>query len=187
MVPGIENDLTEYLGRHPEDRERLAGLIERVRRGDDLSQRSDMDGHAVSSILTLDRTRSKGLLIHHKAYGVWIPPGGHHEGDQPLYVSAMREREEETGLKKSRSPGGKPFLLDIDTHPIAPRADKGEGWHVHHDFMYLELCDDDFDPTIQAEEVSGAEWHGLSAMAAGGGRMTRLVERVRALPADMLA
>lgn len=187
MIPGIQNELSDYLGRHPEDRQRLAKLIERVHRNDDLSSRSDMDGHVVSSVLTLDRTRTRGLLIHHKAYGLWIPPGGHHEGDQTLHASAMRERAEETGLGRSRSPGGRPFLLDIDTHPIAPRPDKGEGRHLHHDFMYVELCDDDFDPTIQAEEVGGAEWRKLDVMAIEGGRMARLVERVRALPESMLA
>lgn len=53
--------------------------------------------------------------------------------------------------------------------------------------MYVELCDDDFDPTIQAEEVGGAEWRKLDVMAIEGSRMARLVERVRALPESMLA
>jgi 8-oxo-dGTP pyrophosphatase MutT (NUDIX family) len=186
MIPGIEDELAEYLDRHPNDRDRLSDLIGRVARGDDLSSRSDMTGHAVSSILTLDRTRTRGLLIHHLAYGIWIPPGGHLEKGQSLYVSSLRERYEETGLERSHPPMGKPFLLDVDTHPIAARPAKGEGGHVHHDFMYLELCDDEFEPVIQEDEVGGAEWRDLSAMGADGGRMARLVERVRGLPEAML-
>lgn len=187
MIPGIEDELARYLAQHPDDRVRLLGLIERVGRGEDLSRRKDMLGHAVSSIMTLDRSRRRALLIHHRAYGLWIPPGGHLEKGWSLYLSGLRERCEETGLLKSKPAGGSPCLIDIDTHPIPARPDKAEGPHVHHDFMYLELVDHDFEPRMQIEEVSGAEWCDLDDMARLNARNARLVERVRAMPADMLA
>ena len=187
MIPGLREEMDEYLRRHPDDAGRLSLLLEQMDDDPRIGDRSNMRGHVVSSVMTLDRTRRRALLILHRAYGLWIPPGGHYEGTGTLYVSAKRERREETGLRHSAPVGGSPMLLDVDTHPIAPRADKDEGAHFHHDLMYLETIDVDFRPSLQVEEVAGGEWHDLDAIAAHGGRMARLVERIRMLPPSLLA
>jgi 8-oxo-dGTP pyrophosphatase MutT (NUDIX family) len=186
VIPGLDAEVDAYLRRHPGDRPRLSALLAQMASGDDYSLRSNMTGHVVSSVITLDHARLRALLVLHGAYGIWIPPGGHYESPGTAYESALRERVEETGLRRSRPAGGAPFLLDVDTHPIPARADKGEGPHFHHDFMYLELADEPFDPRIQAEEVRGAEWRPLAAMLDEGGRMRRLAQRVLALPQSML-
>ncbi len=40
----------------------------------------------------------KILLIYHKKFGKYIQPGGHIEGDEEPYQTAMREVFEETGI-----------------------------------------------------------------------------------------
>lgn len=187
MIPGIREEVDEYLLRHPEDRFRLGLLLAQMDRGEDYHLRSNMNGHAVSSVITLDRSRRNAFLILHGAYQLWIPPGGHYEAPGSLYDSALRELAEETGLARTRPAGGSPFLLDVDTHPIAARPEKGEGPHFHHDFMYLELLDEDFEPSLQVEEVGGADWHPLDLMVAREGRMSRLASRILALPPSFLA
>jgi len=187
MIPDAHDEVARYLDRHPQDRDRLGLLLDQMASGEDYGARSNMRGHVVSSIMTLDRTRRRTLLILHGAYGLWIPPGGHYEAPGTLHVSGLRELAEETGLNATRSPMGRALLLDIDTHPIPARPDKGEGPHFHHDFMYLELADEDFEPSLQAEEVSGGAWRDLDSLAVQEGRMSRLVERIRALPPSLLA
>ena len=179
MIEGMNAEISRYLLRHPDDRHRLDHLISQAADDPNIGNRGNMRGHVVSSVLTLDRSMTSGLLIHHKAYGLWIPPGGHYEGGT-LYASALREREEETGLAASRPyPGPQPFLLDIDTHPIAARPSKGEGPHWHHDFMYLEIVDEMPVLEMQAEEVQGCEFRPLSSFTTP--RMARLADRIRAL------
>lgn len=39
------------------------------------------------------------LLHRHRKQGLWLPPGGHIERDELPHVAAVREVEEETGLK----------------------------------------------------------------------------------------
>ena len=187
MIPGMNVKISNYLRRYPEDRERLSLLLDQVLNDTDYGSRSNMVGHVVSSVITLDPSRAKALLIHHRAYGIWIPPGGHYENDgTSLYWSARRERKEETGLADSRPAGGYPFLLDIDTHAISPRPEKSEGAHFHHDFMYLDLCDQEYTPKIQPSEILAADWKCLNVMLAEGGRMQRLAERISNLPSSFL-
>ncbi len=40
----------------------------------------------------------KVLLLNHAKIGAWLPPGGHMEGDEFPYETALRETKEETGL-----------------------------------------------------------------------------------------
>jgi 8-oxo-dGTP pyrophosphatase MutT (NUDIX family) len=187
MIPDARHEVDLYLERHPEDRARLGLLLSQMESGEDYGARSNMRGHAVSSIMTLDRTRRRTLLILHGAYGVWIPPGGHYEAPGTLHDSGLRELAEETGLNGTRSPLGRPLLIDIDTHAIPARPEKGEGPHFHHDFMYLELLDVDFEPSLQEDEVRGGGWRDLEKLAVQPGRMSRLAERIRALPPAILA
>lgn len=187
MIPGIHDEVDRYLLRHPDDRNRLGLLLTQMASGEDYRLRSNMTGHVVSSVIALDRSRRNAFLILHGAYQLWIPPGGHYEEPGSLHDSALRELEEETGLTGTRPAGGSPFLLDIDTHPIPARPEKGEGPHFHHDFMYLELLDEDFEPSLQVEEVGGADWRPLDRLAEEDGRMSRLAERILALPQHLLA
>ncbi len=38
------------------------------------------------------------LLIHHRKYNKWVPPGGHMEENEIPHEAAIREAKEETGL-----------------------------------------------------------------------------------------
>lgn len=178
----MNEEIEGYLARHPDDRRRLDQFLAQAADDPAIGDRSNMRGHVVSSILTLDASRTRALLIHHRAYGIWIPPGGHYEGGT-LYQSGMRERSEETGLDQSLPfPGPMPHLLDIDTHAIPPRPSKGEGPHWHHDFMYLEIAEGDIALDPQVAEVLGCSFKSLDdSRVFGTGRMARLAQRVREL------
>lgn len=188
MIEGMQQEMADYLARHPDDEGRLEHLLDQMKTDDDIGSRSNMKGHVVSSILTLSVDRSAGLLIHHAAYDLWIPPGGHYEGGT-LHASGMRERAEETGVSRSRPYGGGPaYLLDVDTHPIASRPAKNEGPHWHHDFMYLEMIDEDHEIVLQADEIKGGEFRDIrSFMTMGSVRMNRLAHRVMNLPSSGFA
>ncbi|MEK6896397.1 MAG: NUDIX domain-containing protein [Nanoarchaeota archaeon] len=43
--------------------------------------------------------QNKLLLIHHAKLNIWLPPGGHIESNEIPDDAALREIEEETGIK----------------------------------------------------------------------------------------
>src|ERR1043165_802932 len=78
------------------DREELRTILAFVHDNPDCLERSNLAGHLTASAFVIDRERRHLLLIHHKALGRWLQPGGHADGDPDLRAVARREVSEET-------------------------------------------------------------------------------------------
>ncbi|KWT95544.1 MULTISPECIES: NUDIX domain-containing protein [unclassified Variovorax] len=164
----MKKTVKAYLARNPHEAAGLRALQAQLADDRDIFLRSNMRGHLTSSMLVLDETRARVLVIHHKAYNRWLPPGGHAEQPCSLFDSALREAEEETGVTDLNCPGAwslAPIPLDINTHAIAAQQRKNEGKHWHHDFVYLGMVDEPYDPVPQIEEVHSCRWLDLAEFA----------------------
>ena len=167
---------SSYLVR--EHVEVAAQLVSRQLQSDEHAfARSNMTGHVTSSAAVLNPAGTKILLIDHVVLKRWLVPGGHYEGGT-LLESAVREVEEETGVANAVQ---HPWLathgipLDIDSHDIPANPAKGEGAHVHHDFMYLLEASEDSELTVQMVEVHAARWAPVQELLDSGDRRVRLV------------
>lgn len=58
----------------------------------------DHKKHFTATGYTINKNRTKMLLIHHKGLNKWLPPGGHIEDDEVPHEAAIREVYEETGV-----------------------------------------------------------------------------------------
>jgi 8-oxo-dGTP pyrophosphatase MutT (NUDIX family) len=143
----IRETMQRYLEMFPNEEGRQSELQSKLANPDlDLRLRSTIpDGHMCASGIIL-LPGSKILMLEHKALGIWVVPGGHYDlVDENLAATAIRETVEETGIANVtlhpwHLEHGVP--LDIDTHPIPARPEKGEGAHQHFDFRYiLEIAD----------------------------------------------
>ena len=154
--------LHAYLERFPGERHGLLTLADQLATdAGDLFARHNMRGHVTTSALVVDTRADSALVIHHAALGRWLQPGGHHEGAEPLQASAAREAIEETGVQGLLAWPCTPWdalPLDIDSHPIPARPAKGEGAHVHHDFIYLFTADSCSPLRPDPDEVTQARW-----------------------------
>jgi 8-oxo-dGTP pyrophosphatase MutT (NUDIX family) len=93
---------------------------------------------------------SRGTILHlHKRLSRWMQTGGHLELGEMPYDAALRESEEETGLRLAHPLGG-PRLLHVDVHPAA------DG-HTHLDLRYL-LLGPDAEPSPPPGESPHARW-----------------------------
>lgn len=129
--------LDRYRGRHPDE----IATIDRVRTLlDDYERcffRDCFPGHITSSAWIVSRESRSVLLTHHRKLERWLQLGGHADGESDVLASALREAEEESGMRDfSAIPGaGVCEILDIDVHDIPARA--SEPLHQHHDIRFL--------------------------------------------------
>ncbi|MDD1442780.1 NUDIX hydrolase [Dolichospermum sp. ST_sed3] len=97
-------------------------------------ERTHLPGHITGSAWIVDFNRTKVLLVHHAKLNKWVQPGGHADGDEDILRVALKEAEEETGLKEFKIVDPKkPF--DVDIHLIPKRPEFPE--HFHYDVRFL--------------------------------------------------
>jgi len=100
-------------------------------------------GHITGSAWLLNKQADKALLMHHAKLNIWVQPGGHADGDSDILSVAIREAQEESGIKDIEAVDTN--IFDIDIHLI-PENSK-EKSHYHYDIRFLlqaknneELC-----------------------------------------------
>ncbi|MEM6299031.1 MAG: NUDIX hydrolase [Bacteroidota bacterium] len=117
--------------------------------------RQNQVGHLTASAWITSPDREQTLLIYHHKLQRWLQPGGHLEAeDEMLLGAALREAEEECGVK-----GFQPIseaVFDLDIHTIPARRDVPE--HLHLDTRFCFILDPEVVLTRQAEEVEALRW-----------------------------
>jgi 8-oxo-dGTP pyrophosphatase MutT (NUDIX family) len=175
--------LQRYHSRFPGEAHRHAVLAAQVRDGDTCFSRKNLRGHITTSAAVLNPEGTRILMVYHRFFQKWLPPGGHFEAPGSLWTSALREVAEETGVQEVAPHGWTDSLeglpVDIDTHPIPPNPCKGEDAHLHHDVRFLAIADDAQVLLPQLDEVEAARWVSIDEMSASSD------ERVRALHAKL--
>jgi 8-oxo-dGTP pyrophosphatase MutT (NUDIX family) len=108
----------------------------------------------------------KTLLLHHRKLNRWLPPGGHIDPHELPDLAALREVEEETGLKVALLDAGAPLgpvrrlaqPLCILLETIAPD-------HEHIDLIYVATVLGG-SVTHAPEESHGWRWYDWQALEA---------------------
>jgi len=170
------DEIARYLEHFPGEAAALAPLRQQLfLDAEHIGSRTNMRGHITSSAFAVDPYQQAGLLVEHRASGLWVPAGGHFEVQVPavtessIFDSAARELREETGLVEFLAlrwdVGYALVPLDVETHAIAPREAKREDAHVHHDFLYVvEAVSGEVRP--QLDEVCAARWFSFEEIRA---------------------
>jgi 8-oxo-dGTP diphosphatase len=114
----------------------------------------------------------KVLLVLHRRFGLWVPPGGHVEPGESFAAAAEREVAEETGISvraissapvihppdANATPIPVPFYVDEERERFAVPA------IVH--FFFVEACDTrSFALHPQLEEVQDARFFAAPELA----------------------
>jgi len=141
-------------------------LRRQIERGDDIHSRATLPGHVTTSAFILDEAGKRILLIHHRSLARWLQPGGHYEAPESLEGSALREAVEETGVRSLaldpwHQASGIP--IDIDSHLIPARPQKGEPEHWHHDVRYIVRAEEG-GVRPELSEVHDAQWRDVTEL-----------------------
>jgi 8-oxo-dGTP pyrophosphatase MutT (NUDIX family) len=129
--------LDRYRDRHPDEFETIDRIRRLLRDYEHCFHRDCFPGHITSSAWIVSRESGDVLLTHHRKLERWLQLGGHTEGEPDVLSSAVREAEEESGLRifQAIPRTGPCEILDVDVHDIPARG--SEPLHQHHDIRFL--------------------------------------------------
>ena len=123
-------------------------------------ERSHVPGHFTGSAWLVSADGERVLLPHHRKLGRWLQLGGHADGDRDLARVALREAEEESGLRDLRI---EPASFDLDRHLIPARGDEPAHWH--YDVRYVVRAPGSEAFAVSAESLELA-WRPVRALVA---------------------
>lgn len=137
--------LERYAAAFPVEAPRAARFQDFVRARPDCLLRSCPPGHVTASAWIASPRGDAVLLTLHRKLGRWLQLGGHVDGEPDVLLAALREAQEESGLRRFEvvAPGLAgalpPLPLDLDVHEIPARG--AEPAHLHYDVRFLLLAD----------------------------------------------
>ena len=176
-----------YIHSRPEESAALAQFAVFISKfsGKDLFDRKNFEGHITASAMIINARDSTLLFIKHKGLDRWLQPGGHvDEDDESVLAAALREVNEETGIKpQNLNPlshaTDEQMPFDIDTHLIPAKLSKNEPEHYHHDFRFLFIYKGDNDIVFNIQEAMGVKWETLEIAGRDSG-FNRSIGKIRA-------
>ena len=129
--------LNSYTPADAAELEMLADIKSFVSANPDCFERSLVTGHVTASGWIVSADKEHVLLMHHRKLDRWFQPGGHCDGDPDVVAVAVKEVEEETGLRnvKLLQEG----VFDVDIHLIP--ANSKDAAHNHYDIRFLFEAD----------------------------------------------
>lgn len=132
-------------------------FLEFINSFDDVLTRKNIFGHFSSSAFIVNKERTKMLVVYHIINDGWIYPGGHADGENDLLSVAVREANEETGLKTKVLDNS---IFGIQTAPVKGhiKRDNYVSAHLHLDVIYLMEADDTIPLIFREDESKGVKW-----------------------------
>lgn len=125
--------LNEYKPISSEENKFKTDMLVFISENKNCFNRSLEIGHITASAWLLNKEGSKVLLMHHAKLNKWLQLGGHTDGESDVLAVAIKEAQEESGIKAIEPISNN--IFDIDIHLI-PKNSKDNA-HLHYDIRFL--------------------------------------------------
>lgn len=124
----------------------------------DYLERENKTAHFTTSIWTVNKERTKTLMVYHNIYDSWSWIGGHADGIEDLRLVALRELQEETGVQNAALVSPDIFSLEILT--VNGHIKKGiyVPGHLHMNVTYLAEANENDTLIVKEDENQAVKW-----------------------------
>jgi 8-oxo-dGTP pyrophosphatase MutT (NUDIX family) len=147
-----------YAGAFPAEHASVAHFREIMGGHSDAAERTRLEGHLTGSAWLVSADGERVLLTHHRKLNAWLQLGGHADGDTDLVRVALREAEEESGLRDLLVD---PAIFDIDRHRIPARANEPAHWHYDVRYVVRATCSEEY---IVGDESHALAWRAIAEL-----------------------
>ena len=154
----LVNDIEKYIPVNEQEENDKKVMLEYMQNNCNYLTRENEVAHFTTSIWTVNKERTKILMVYHNIYDSWSWIGGHADGEEDLSSVALCELMEETGVKSAFLASKEIFSLEILTVDGHVKKGKYVPSHLHFNITYLAEADDEQALVVNEEENRGVKW-----------------------------
>lgn len=158
MTTELKEMIERYVPYNEQEENDKEMMLEYIRTFKDVLTRENRMCHFTASNWIINKERTKILMIYHNIYKSWAWTGGHADGDSNLLHVALKEAEEETGLKNLKLLSNGIYGIQIVTVDSHVKRGKFVPSHLHLDCCFLLEADEEEVLRIKEDENSGVKW-----------------------------
>lgn len=150
--------IKNYQPTNEQEEHDKAQMLEFMKQNDNYLTRENQVAHFTASVWTVNKERTKTLMIYHNIYDSWAWVGGHADGEEDLRAVALRELQEETGVKNAGLVSDEIFSLESLTVDGHVKRGTYVPSHLHFNVTYLVEVDENEALRVKEDENSGVKW-----------------------------
>ena len=138
-----------------------AVMLQYMQQHEDYLLRENLVAHFTASLWTVNQARTKTLMAYHNIYQSWAWLGGHADCVADLPAVALRELQEETGVRNAYLISSDIFSLEILTVEGHEKRGVYVPSHLHMNVTYLAEADENEPLVVNEEENQAVQWFTL--------------------------
>lgn len=127
----------------------------------DIFERSNTLAHMTASAWVTNKDHTKILMAYHNIYKSFSWLGGHCDGERDCLKVALKEVQEESGIKNIRPLSEDIMSLEVLTVDGHYKHGKYVSCHIHLNVTYLIEADDSEELKVKEDENSAVKWFGI--------------------------
>lgn len=151
-------ELAAYRPWNAQEEQDRVELLRRLGSGEELYSRSNPSAHLTASAWVVSPDRRQVLMAYHKLYDSWAWLGGHADGERDLLAAALREVQEESGLRDIRPVSRQIYSLEILSVNGHEKHGQYVSSHLHLNVTYLVEADPAAPIRPKPDENSRVGW-----------------------------
>lgn len=155
---GLLQEIEDYMPQNQQEEQDKEQMIWFIKNHSDYLERTNRLAHFTASMWTVNKEHTKTLMVYHNLYDSWSWIGGHADGEEDLCAVALRELQEETGIKNAVLVSNRIFSLESLT--VSGHDKKGiyVPGHVHYNVTYFAEADEKEKLAVKEDENSAVRW-----------------------------
>ncbi len=157
----LQEQLEQYHPYNEQEERDKKVMLQLLKTQPDIFTRENEVAHFTASSWLLNREHTKVLMIYHNIYHSWAWTGGHADGEEDLLAVAIREAQEETGVKEIQTVDDTIFSIETLTVDGHEKRGRYVPSHLHLNVTYLLEADEAEVLRIKPDENSGVKWFSL--------------------------
>ncbi len=155
---GLFTEIEKYAPVNEQEARDKELMLQFITNNNNYLERENQLAHFTASIWTVNKERTKTLMAYHNIYDSWAWIGGHADGVEDLRAVALRELQEETGVRNAILVSDDIFSLETLTVNGHFKRGAYVPSHLHFNITYLAEAKEKEELIVKADENQAVKW-----------------------------